>query len=170
MIRSSLNATDNNVTKETTMPMSIAPMLEKLRRESSRIKTKRITVVTIILLLTLGAVWFFTTGALDAKRHWFDETGISNGVGLCHYINTDRVILIDGIFDSATVSLQTAVRNATGSTPCASADRMIDVNIPALVGVTTETSFIEATLKSGHYRLLVAGGMGSESINLHVRE
>lgn len=125
----------------------------------------------VILLLTMGTVWLFTVGAIDSKAHWFDETAVPNGVGICHYLgNGDRIILIDGTFDGATVSLQTAVRNSTGNTPCASADRMIDVNVPALVGITAESVFVPMQTGAGFYRLLVVGGAGSESINMHVRE
>lgn len=125
-----------------------------------------------ILVLVVATVFVIGASIKTKTVNWFDETGITNGVGQCHYIKTAPggwVVVIDGTFDGASVTLQSGVRNLTGPTPCANADLMKDVTVPALVGVVVETEFVGADLKSGYYRVKVENGNGAELINFHAR-
>ncbi len=135
-------------------------------------RSKRFALIMVILLLFVSLIWIGAS-VTTSTANWFDETGITNGVGQCHYIETAPggwVVVFDGTFDSASVTLQSGIRNLTGSTPCAGADLMKDVAVPGLVEVVAETAFVGADLKSGYYRVKVENGNGAESINLHWRK
>lgn len=78
-------------------------------------------------------------------------------------------MVIYGTFDGANATLQKALGVQKGNVDkCTTPDKMKNVTIPALVGATAETDYVPMQAFWGYYRLLVAGGGGSEDLNLEL--
>ena len=83
-----------------------------------RFPMARLTLnILLTITIIIGCIFIVAASTLDQKSDWFDETGITNGVGICHFLKTDYIFRISGTFDSATVTLQTAEGNLGGKSP-----------------------------------------------------
>lgn len=123
---------------------------------------RRQTIFTLIAALAICVILIAAT--VSETPHDFTEIDVPNGDGDWHYLRGDYACLIWGVFDSATVDVETLV---TGSkdTPT----KLKNVAVSSLVSVTSETKFVGISMKQGYYRMEVSGGLGSELINFHCR-
>lgn len=117
-------------------------------------------------LIGAALVAFVLLGAVtSAPGGGILELGLANGDSEWVSLSGSQACAIwSTSWDSATVDMETLVAGTR-----AAPTKLLDVDVAALLTVTTDTGWVRFDAGTGYYRLEIGSGAGSESVNWHCR-